>query len=340
MLRIAVAGLQHWHVPFYLRALTERADAAIVAVADRHRDVLDRYRKELPDTVRTFADVDDMAAQTGPDLVFAFAPHDEMTALARRLVNRRLPFHMEKPMALCAADLAPVAAAARASGLWHAVALASRAYGVVQALAALGPERGRLVRYHYALLAGDPQRYRDWHCPWMLDPARAGAGPLWNFGPHVVDLFRYLGGQPVVRVAAWWSHAVHRLDIEDCCTLAMTNADGAVGLGEVSYTSLDGYQRLLSVTTDRLQVHTATPGAGEIAFFDGRRDAVNGPDLDELYRMYTNDVLDRFVDARPALATMDDMVAALAVMDAAKVSAARGGEPVRVAAQSEEDRLA
>ncbi|MFP3904034.1 MAG: Gfo/Idh/MocA family protein, partial [Armatimonadota bacterium] len=215
-MKIAFIGLQHWHVPFYLEALAD-IDQPVAAIADVDKDYVERTA-EWVDAAQ-YTDYEKMLREIEPDLIWAHAPHDTMTELADWLVDHDLPFHMEKPMGLSWRKLAKVAKKANEKNLWNGVALVSRQYGIIQRLRELGEEIGTVGRYYYGLFAGPPFRYPDLHCGWMLQPERTGAGPLWNFGAHVVDLFLLLGKSPVVEVKAHWTHSIHGLDIEDLCCI-------------------------------------------------------------------------------------------------------------------------
>lgn len=225
--------------------------------------------------------------------------------------------------------MAEVARKANEKDLWNGVALVSRQYGIIRRLEELGEEIGNVGRYYYGLFAGPPFRYPDLHCGWMLDPDRAGAGPLWNFGAHVVDLFLMLGKSPIVEVKAHWTHSIHDLDIEDLCCIQMTNAEGAVGVGEVSYTTPDGYERYFSLSTDRLQVCTEKLGEGLIKRFDGENEEIIGPEFNDVYPYQTEDVVRCFEAGEEPVADINDMVETLRVMEAARESA-RTGQVVRL----------
>ena len=327
MVKIAFIGLQHWHAPFYMTAM-KALGQPIAAVADEDASMAEfRARAGECDAPR-YTDYERLLREVKPDLVFAHAPHDRMTELADWLVERGVPFHMEKPMGLSWERLARVADKARRRGLWNGVALVSRQYAIVRRLRDLGEQMGALQRYYYGLFAGPPVRYPEWRCEWMLQPERAGAGPLWNFGAHVIDLFILLGRAPVVEVTANWTHAIHHLAVEDLCTLRLRNARGVVGLGEVSYTTPTGYERFFSVSTDRLQVHTDKLGQGTIKRFGAENEAIDGTEFNDVYPYQTQDVIARFAAGQAPVADLDDMVATLRVMEAAKESARAGGAPI------------
>ncbi|MFO7948432.1 MAG: Gfo/Idh/MocA family oxidoreductase [Armatimonadota bacterium] len=330
-MKIAFIGLQHWHVPFYLEALAD-IDQPVAAIADVDKDYVERTA-EWVDAAQ-YTDYEKMLREIEPDLIWAHAPHDQMTELADWLVDHDLPFHMEKPMGLSWRRLAQVARKANEKDLWNGVALVSRQYGIIQRLRELGEDIGTVGRYYYGLFAGPPFRYPDLHCGWMLQPERTGAGPLWNFGAHVVDLFLLLGKSPIVEVKAHWTHSIHGLDIEDLCCIQMINADGAVGVGEISYTTPEGYERYFSISTDRLQVCTEKLGEGTIKRFEGDNEEIDGAEFNDVYPYQTRDIVECFDEGREPVADINDMVETLRVMEAAKESA-RTGQVVRLDEQWE-----
>jgi predicted dehydrogenase len=201
---------------------------------------------------------------------------------------------------------------------------------VVQWLKERQAQLGRVNHYYYRLFAGDPGRYRDWGVEWMLDPAQAGAGPLFNFGPHVVDLFLHLATERVERVSAQWTHGLHGETIEDLCSITMVGADGAVGVGEVSYTMPEGYERYFSFDSEALHCGGADMGDMPVVWRDGRSEQVTGNDFSNVYFAYTKDCLERFKAGQPPVAGIDDMVKTLRVMNAARESA-MSGETVKLA---------
>lgn len=327
-MRVGIIGASHWHVAVYYLPLLAKSGVEIVGLADPDPAALQRLDPE--GHYAHYLDYFQLLKEQHPDLIFAHAPHDEMTALAADLVGRGQPFHIEKPAGLDWHQLSPVAEQARAAGLFNSVALVTRYMPVVEALGQLRDEQklGCPLHYYYRLFSGPPQRYREWGVDWMLDPARAGAGPLFNFGPHAVDLFLHLCGEPVVEVSCWTTHALHHEKVEDLASLQMRTASGARGIAEVGYVLPEGYERYFSLTTDTLYYGGPLVG-GTILLRDGSAVPVAGPEADEAYELYTADVLRRFVAGEPARADLTDMTAALRVLNAAQESVQRG-QPVQL----------
>lgn len=321
-MKVAFIGVSHWHAnEFYLPALRTR-DVEIVALSDPDPAACARSASQFELDCPHFTDFRELLDETEADLVFAGAPHVDMTEIAAELVIREQPFHMEKPMGVDALMLETVAARAEQKGLFTSVALVSRYYGVVEKLREmrLAGELGTPVHYYYRLLAGSPQRYMETHCEWMLDPVTAGAGPLFNFGPHVIDLFLYLIDD-VAEVTARWSHGLFGNEVEDHASVMMVGANtGAVGVGEIGYTMPESYERYFSVTSSELHV-----GGGmsdeDIMMRGSDNFHVGGPSISALYDHYVGDTLHRFEAGEAPIASIGDMVPVLRVMNAAVESA-------------------
>ena len=322
-MRVAIIGVGHWHVGLYYLPALQKLGADIVAVSDPSEEALKRIGSQV--SAARYRDYRKLLGSEEIDLVMAHAPHNAMTELAAELVARHQPFHMEKPMGIDWRQLELVAAKAETEGVFTSVALISRYLGVVEKLAELkeAGQLGQVYHYCYRLLAAGPHRYLDWHCPWMLDPDIAGGGPLFNFGPHVIDLFNCLTGQPVAEVYAQRIAGLHDVAIEDMFSITMVAEGGAVGTVEVGYVLPAGYERYLSLTTDTLYA-TSNGTSGEVRFRGGEQVTVTGPGSDEAYFRYTADVLESLAAGRQPRATIQDMVPALRVINAADLSARRG----------------
>ncbi len=328
-MRVALVGVSHWHTAIYYLPALQKLGAEIVAISDPSEEALTKIGEGL--SASRYRDYRELLGSEDVDLVMAHAPHDEMTELAAELVARHQPFHMEKPMGIDWRKLAPVAAKAQSERVFTSVALVSRYLGVVEQLAELKRvgKLGQVQHYYYRLLGGAPHRYVDWGCGWMLDPARAGGGALFNFGPHLVDTFVYLAGEPIVEVYARVIRGVHNLHIEDMVSVVMTGGDGAIGVGEAGYVMPEGYERYFSVTTDALYVG-GNVATGTVLFRDGTRLDFEGLNGDQAYFQYTADLLKCLETGCAPRATIQDMVTTLRVINATAESA-RTGKPVMLA---------
>ncbi|MCC7354788.1 MAG: Gfo/Idh/MocA family oxidoreductase [Anaerolineae bacterium] len=328
-LRVALVGAGHWHAPYYAEAL-RKSGSELVGLTDADPATAARRGQELQ--IKTYDGAATVIEETRPDLIYAFAPHRDMTALVQELLDLGAPFVIEKPTGLDWRPLAAAAAKARELGAWAGVDLVARTHQLVARLRALG-ESGALGRVHnffYRLFAGDPQRYVAWGVPWMLEPERAGAGCLYNFGPHVVDAFQWLTREPVIEVRCHLRH-LHGLKIADYAHLTCLTPSGAVGNLEVGYICPgDFYERGLTLASDRLYVSSPNLDAGTLRWRDGRSEEVSAGDSGgDFWLAYVRDVERRLRAGEPPIATLDDMARTLRVLNAAEESA-RSGRPVRL----------
>jgi 1,5-anhydro-D-fructose reductase (1,5-anhydro-D-mannitol-forming) len=74
---------------------------------------------------------------------------------------------------------------------------------------------------------------------WLIDPAKAGGGPLYDIASHRIDVLNYLFGQPL-RVSGHLSNAVHRYAVEDNATVMIDYANGVRGIVDVRWHSKVG----------------------------------------------------------------------------------------------------
>jgi predicted dehydrogenase len=82
----------------------------------------------------------------------------------------------------------------------------------------------------------------DWFYPadgfraWLVDPAVAGGGPLYDIASHRIDLMNYLFGQPM-RASGYRSTLVHPIQVEDNATVMIEHAGSVRSLVDVRWHS-------------------------------------------------------------------------------------------------------
>jgi predicted dehydrogenase len=235
--RIAAIQVSHWHSLWdaaYLRHLAAMPDVELVGLHDPSAEVAGR-RAAVLGGPPVFTDHGRMLDETRPDFVLALGRHADMPAIAGDLVERRLPFVMEKPMGVAAAQVEAVAARAAALGVFVAVPLAQRYQPfTTRARALLAEGRlGPLSHVYFRLNRPTSARYPAWDSPWMLDPAQAGGGCLRNLGPHGLDLFLHLTGEDAEVAGASISRRALGQPVEDYASVLVRSASGVLGTIEV-----------------------------------------------------------------------------------------------------------
>lgn len=244
-IRIAAVEVSHWHALYdsaYLRHAVELPDVALVAVADPSEAVAAERAAALGNPA-VFTDYKRMLEKTRPDFVIALGRHRAMPEIAHHLLDARLPFLMEKPLGISAADARGIAERAAAEGGFVAVPLGQRYHPFALRARQLVQEGrlGPLSHFYFRLHRPGYARYPRWGSPWMLDPEIAGGGCLRNLGPHALDLFLHLTGEDARVTAAQLSRVALGLRVEDSATALLRTPSGVVGTVEVGNTMpLDG----------------------------------------------------------------------------------------------------
>jgi predicted dehydrogenase len=328
-MRIALLGASHWHVPLYLDAL-QRSGQPVVAISDPEgvhgASVAARFGCPC------HASDLELLQRHDIDFAFVFGRHVGLAALGSALVGRGIPFAMEKPCGISAAEVATLCRLAAAKRLYVAVPFILRAG---ELLGRIRDAEGALpTRLHHAafrFIAGPVSRYRN-GADWMLDPAQSGGGCTINLGVHFIDLFRQLCGQPVRAVRAVMNSRAQGVAVEDHSVLLLTSADGADCIVETGYSLPGGAPEprefSFSISSDA-GYYRAAPGG--ISFL--RRDAAAaGPallpavlDTDPLYGNFVDRVLAEVHSGASPIAGLADVLSVMRVIDAAYASARADG---------------
>lgn len=329
-MRIALLEASHWHVPLYLDAL-DRADVQVVAVSDREAlkgpAVAGRFGCAFH---RSYAD---LLRDTAVDFAFVFGRHVDMPAIGHALIDRGIPFAIEKPCGTKAADVAALRARAEAADLYVAVPFIQRVGEPLQAIiAAEGALPTRLNHYSFRFIGAPPSRYVAAGCPWMLDRVQAGGGCTINVGTHYVDLFRLLNGAEVKTVSAAMS--AHGGDVEDHSVVVMTAANGRIGVVETGYTFPGGQveQRELSFSiSSEANFFRSLPGGMLLSRRAEPEECRTTTmslalDPDPMYGRFVDRVLADVCAGRTPVAGLADAHAVMRVLDAAYASARAGGD--------------
>jgi predicted dehydrogenase len=238
-IRIAAIGVGHWHAvndPAYLRQLVRMPDVRLVGLQDPSIELAGRRAAEVGHP-STFDDHRRMLDVTKPDFVLALGRHDRMAALALELIERGLPFMMEKPMGLNAAEVARVAARAEERGAFVAVPMPQRFspfWAQAQRMLADGAF-GPLSHLYMRMNRFTSARYPAWDCPWMLDPALSGGGCLRNLGAHGFDMLALVTGEEPEVVAAQLSRQARGEPVEDYVSVLLRTPSGVLGTLEIGY---------------------------------------------------------------------------------------------------------
>lgn len=315
-----VLGPSHWHVPLLAERMALRHDVVGISDADPGAVAGLAALWSAPVSA-SWRDV--VAAHPDAEVAYVFLPHDEMREACLALIDRRIPFVVEKPAGISLAELVEIRTAAEAADVPTAVPLVQRGGPVDRWL----ERAGRAVYESTRFIAGPPERYLSSGSPWMLEADRAGGGCMVNLAPHFVDLFLRSAQATSASVTAAVSSALHQREIEDFATLTMTTPDGRIATIETGYAFPSsplkrhcsylriGAHGIASIGTDGTATFTSTEGTTETTQFD--------VDSDPLYSVFVDAVADGLASGWTGLPGIRDLEATMEVVWAAYASARR-----------------
>ena len=192
--------------------------------------------KAAPYRVRSWTSLDDALSDSAVESVYVATPvflHAPQSIQALRAGKHVL---CEKPMAMNEAEAHSMVQAAEQAGRTLGVAYYRRSYPKVQrareliAAGAIGkPVLAELTCHEWRDGEGSVRS-------WLLDPAQAGGGPLYDIGSHRIDVLNFLFGQPQ-RASGYSSNAVHHYAVEDNATVMIDYAGGVRGIVDVRWNS-------------------------------------------------------------------------------------------------------
>jgi predicted dehydrogenase len=218
--------------------------------------------KAAPYSARAWTSLDEALMDPAVDAVYVATPvflHAPQTIRSLRAGKHVL---CEKPMAMNEAEARSMVQVAEESGRTLGVAYYRRTYPKLQrakqliAAGAIGKPVLAELTSHGWFDEHDGQRN------WLIDPAQAGGGPLYDVASHRIDVLNFLFGEPQ-RVTGHLSNAVHHYAVEDNATVVIDYAGGVRGLVDVRWHS--------KVKRDECRIR-GTDGEIELS-------PLNGPDL-------------------------------------------------------------
>ena len=192
--------------------------------------------KAAPYNTRAWTTLDEALVDPAVQAVYVATPvflHAPLTIQALRAGKHVL---CEKPMGMNEAEARSMVQIAEETGRTLGVAYYRRTYPKLQRAKQL-LDAGAIGKPVLAELTshgwfGERESNRSW----LIDPAQAGGGPLYDIASHRIDVLNFLFGQPQ-RVSAHLSNAVHQYAVEDNATVMIDYADGVRGVVDVRWHS-------------------------------------------------------------------------------------------------------
>jgi predicted dehydrogenase len=325
--RLAFVGcgrMTSWHLE---GGLGEFDDVELVGWCDVVEENARARREQSGGQGDVFSNVDRMLDETRPDAVYIVLPPSVHGPAEAAVLERELPFFVEKPVALDVATARKTLDGVRRTRVLNAVGYMTRYQRPVQHVREL-LEGQTPVMLHGGWLGAGPQGF-DGTWRWWVQKEQSG-GQFFEQTTHTLDLARYLFGE-VVSVYA--TGVRDRRDvpdiytIEDASMVQLTFRSGAVGTLYSACCTPVGGGVSLSLWTTEMRVdfaereHTAT-----IQSADGVTKVPGDP---KLFRAQNRAFVDavKTGDHERILATYEDGYEAVRVAAAADTSM-RTGEAV------------
>ncbi len=243
--------------------------------------------KAEPYHARVWTNLDEALTDSNVEAIYVSTPvflHAPQTIQSMRAGKHVL---CEKPMAMNDAEARAMVQAAEKSGKLFGVAYYRRTYPKVQRARQL-LEAGVIGRPVQAELTSHGWFDGTGSRSWLVDPAKAGGGPLYDIASHRIDVLNFLFGQPL-RAVGQLSNAVHHYPVEDNATVLIEYAGEVRSLVDVRWHS--------KIDRDECRIRGT----------DGEMDLtpLNGPDLvypggHEMLPPHSNlhyPMIENFVDA-------------------------------------------
>ena len=229
-------GLGQAHLAGYLK--DERTE--VIGLADLDAGLVEgtASRHGVP---HAFTDYRDLAA-LGPDLVSVCLPNFLHAPVTIDVLDAGAHVLCEKPMALNAGQARDMAFAARRNGRYLMIALNNRFRAETRILKKL-VEQEVLGEIYYARTGWLRRSGIPGPGTWFTRKSQAGGGPLIDLGVHMIDLTRWLMGnpRPVSVVGATYSRLSDSVegvfDVEDLAAAFIRFEDDATLVAETSWAS-------------------------------------------------------------------------------------------------------
>ena len=186
---IGCGGISHSHLHGY-RALGDRVE--FVACCDIDYEKAKAYA-ERNGFARAYPNCEEMLAGEKLDLVSVTTWNSAHAPCAIAALNAGCNVICEKPMAMNAKEAEAMRAAAERAGKLLMLGFVRR-HGNDAALARELVQKGELGEIYYA--KATYLRRCGFPGGWFGDKSRSGGGPLIDLGVHVIDLIRYIMGNP------------------------------------------------------------------------------------------------------------------------------------------------
>jgi predicted dehydrogenase len=338
-IRVAIVGLAHGHVEGFLSALPKHTDVQLVGIAEADTDLANKYKSRFGlDETLFYKQEANMIERTHPQAILVYTSIAEHRPAIEIAAQYGVSVMVEKPLTISVDDALAIRRTARHYGInvlvnyettWYASNRA--AYEEVRE-GSLGEIRRVVIHdgHQGPKEIGVPPEFLNW----LTDPAKNGAGALYDFGCYGADLMTWMmkGEAPLTVTAVLNTdkpNLYSRVDDDATVVLTYPRAQAVLqaswnwpfGRKDMEVYGASGYA--ITVGSDKLRLRR--PGESEERLVTAP--SLNSPEQDSL--SYLAAVIRGQIHPKGDLSALDTNMVVTQILDAARESA-RTGKTVKL----------
>jgi predicted dehydrogenase len=197
-LRVAIAGLAHGHVSGFLNNAAKRGDIRIAAIFDPDAALVASYGKRynIP-AEQQFTDLGRMLDAAKPEAVATFTSTIDHAGVVEAAAARHIPVMMEKPLAVDMNEARRIQRAAARAAIPVIVNYETTWYRSHGEIRKLFKEQNAAGDIRKMVAMDGHEGPQEIHVQpeffaWLTDPAKNGAGALFDFGCYGANLMTWM----------------------------------------------------------------------------------------------------------------------------------------------------
>ena len=338
-IRVAIVGLAHGHVEGFLMALPKHSDVQLVGIAEADTDLANKYKSRFGlDETLFYKQEANMIERTHPQAILVYTSIAEHRPAIEIAAQYGVSVMVEKPLTISMEDALAIRRTAQHYGIHVLVNYETTWYASNRA-AYEEVQQGHLGEIRRVVIHDGHQGPREIGVPpeffsWLTDPAKGGAGALYDFGCYGADLMTWMmhGEAPLTVTAVLNTDKPQiypRVDDDATVVLTYPRAQAVLqaswnwpfGRKDMEVYGATGYA--ITVGADKLRLRR--PGESDERLISAP--SLNSPEQDSL--SYLAAVIRGQIHPKGDLSALDTNMVVTQILDAARESA-RTGKTVKL----------
>lgn len=292
MLNWLVIGIGDITTKRVIPAILEEPRSNLYAILTRNP------AKAAPYAAKVFGSLTEALVDEAVNAVYVASPvflHAPQTIQSLRSGRHVL---CEKPVAMSYAEAQTMVSAAKEAGKTLGISYYRRTYPKVHRAMQLLQE-GAIGKPVMAYVT-----CHNWSTPeggdrgWLVDPAKAGGGPLYDIASHRIDLLNFIFGDPQ-EATGQFSTLVHKTAVEDNATVLVEYKNGVRGIVDARWHTHTDRDEFRIIGTDGEMDLTALNGP-DLVYPAGREQL---PTHANLHYLCVKNFVDAVLDGAPLLSS-------------------------------------